>query len=497
MLGHKPIKRALISVFYKDGLAPLAQQLADQGVVLYSTGGTRDFLEALGLQVEAVEDLTAYPSILGGRVKTLHPKVFGGILGRRHEESDLAQLEQYEIPEIDLVMVDLYPFSETLASGASEEEIIEKIDIGGVSLIRAAAKNFNDVLIVSSRSQYPWLGELLSTQNGASTLEQRKQAAANAFAIAAEYDGAIAAWFAGDAQQVLRYGENPHQQATFRGKLNEALEQLHGKDLSFNNLLDIDAAVRLIGDFPGAGCAIIKHNNACGAAVDENQVQAWRKALQGDPTSAFGGIFIFNTPVTEEAAKEVDALFFEVIIAPAYSDAALEILKSKKNRIILILKPFIRPNKELRSVINGVLEQEPDLATERQSNFRTVTIKAVSQEQIADLEFAAVLVKHTKSNAISLVKNGQLIGSGTGQTSRVDSMRQAIAKAQAMGFEVAGSVMASDAFFPFADSIEIAAKNGISAIVQPGGSVRDNEVIDVANKHGVAMVTTGRRHFKH
>lgn len=497
MSGQKPIKRALISVFYKDGLAPIAQQLADQDVVLYSTGGTRDFLEALGLQVEAVEDLTAYPSILGGRVKTLHPKVFGGILGRRNEESDLAQLEQYEIPEIDLVMVDLYPFTETLASGASEQEIIEKIDIGGVSLIRAAAKNFTDVLIVSSRSQYQWLGEILSRQKGATTLEQRKHAASKAFAITAEYDGAIAAWFAGNVEQALRYGENPHQQAAFHGNLNEALEQLHGKALSYNNLLDVDAAVRLIGDFPGSGCAIIKHNNACGAAVDKVQVQAWRKALQGDPTSAFGGIFIFNTAISEETAKEVDALFFEVIIAPAYEDAALEILRSKKNRIILVLKPFIRPKKELRTVLNGVLEQEADLDTEQQSDFRTVTVKTVSQTQISDLEFAAVLVKHTKSNAISLVKDAQLIGSGTGQTSRVDALRQAIEKASAMGFKVNGAVMASDAFFPFADCIEIAAQNGISAILQPGGSVRDNEVIEEADKLGLAMVTTGRRHFKH
>ncbi len=497
MSGHKPIKRALISVFYKDGLAPIARQLADRGVVLYSTGGTRDFLEALGLKVEAVEDLTDYPSILGGRVKTLHPKVFGGILSRRNEESDIAQLEQYAIPEIDLVMVDLYPFTETLASGASEAEIIEKIDIGGVSLIRAAAKNFNDVLIISSRSQYGWLENLLADQACSSTFDQRKQAAAKAFALTAEYDSAIAAWFSGEGEKVLRYGENPHQQAAFRGALEDAIEQLHGKSLSYNNLLDIDAAIRLIGDFPGPGCAIIKHNNACGAAVDRIQLQAWRKALEGDPTSAFGGIFIFNTPLNEETAREVDALFFEVIIAPGYSQEALSLLQSKKNRIILIQKPFLRPNKEVRSVLNGVLEQEFDLATEQRDVFRTVTQKTVEEHHLADLEFAAVLVKHTKSNAITLVKNQQLIGSGTGQTSRVDALRQSIAKAASMGFTVEGSVMASDAFFPFSDNIEIAAEHRIAAIVQPGGSVRDQEVIEKADLLGIAMVTTGRRHFKH
>lgn len=498
MLGLKPIKSALISVYYKDGLEPIARELANAGVQIYSTGGTQDYLEALGIEVHAVEDLTSYPSILGGRVKTLHPKVFGGILGRRGEASDLAQLEEFEIPEIDLVMVDLYPFAETLASGASEQQIIEKIDIGGVSLIRAAAKNFADVLIISSRKQYTWLEEILRNQNGSTSLDQRKSAAAAAFAITAGYDQSIASWFLGDGnRKVLRYGENPHQQASFIGNLSEAVEQLHGKELSYNNLLDVDAALRLIEDFPGSGCAVIKHNNACGAAVDADPLQAWFKALAADPLSAFGGIFIFNTTVNADVAAETDKLFFEIILAPDFTEDALQILKSKKNRILLRSKAFIRAEREQRTVLNGYLEQEPDIRTEKSASFKVVTQQPSDPALDRDLEFAAVLVKHTKSNAITIVKNQQLLASGTGQTSRVDALKQAADKAVRMGFSTHGAVLASDAFFPFPDCVELAAEAGISAIVQPGGSVKDQDSIDAANRLGICMVTTGIRHFKH
>lgn len=498
MSDLKPIKSALISVYYKDGLEPIARELSRQGVTIYSTGGTQDFLEALGIEVQAVEDLTSYPSILGGRVKTLHPKVFGGILGRREEANDIAQLEQYEIPEIDLVMVDLYPFTETLASGASEEEIIEKIDIGGVSLIRAAAKNFSDVLIISSRKQYNWIENILKTQAGSTSLAQRKTAASAAFSVTSEYDTAIAAWFTGAAERkVLRYGENPHQQASFTGRLSDAVEQLHGKELSYNNLLDVDAALRLINDFPGSGCAVIKHNNACGAAIDNNQFEAWKKALSGDPLSAFGGIFVFNTTIEAETAADTDKLFFEIIIAPDYSADAMEILKAKKNRIILKSKSFIRPEMERRSVLNGILEQEPDLRTEKSEDFKAVTNKKPDPSLNKDLEFASVLVKHTKSNAITIIKNQQLLASGTGQTSRVDALKQAVEKAGRMGFTTQGAVLASDAFFPFPDCVELSAEAGIAAIIQPGGSVKDQDSIDAANRLNICMVTTGIRHFKH
>ena len=496
MPEERSIQRALISVFYKDGLDQIALKLQSLGVEIYSTGGTRSYLEALGIDVIAVEDLTSYPSILGGRVKTLHPKVFGGILGRRDDEGDIAQLEQYDIPAFDLVMVDLYPFEETLASGASEEDIIEKIDIGGVSLIRAAAKNFQDVLVISDKSQYPFLMNILNQATAQSSIAQRKQAAANAFAVTSHYDTAIGTWFLGN-QKNLRYGENPHQKASFQGKLDEVFKQLHGKELSYNNLLDIDAAVALIHDFPQAGCAIIKHNNACGAAMGENQLDSWKKALAGDPVSAFGGIFIFNEVLQTEVARECDTLFFEVILAPGYSEEALALLKSKKNRIILETYSFHKPAQLLRSVLNGVLIQEPDNQTEKASDFRLVTQKQVDEQLLSDLEFAAVLVKHTKSNAIVLVKDKQLLGSGTGQTSRVDAMQQSINKANVMGFSTNGAVLASDAFFPFSDNIEIASAAGIAALVQPGGSVRDQEVIDKANQLDMAMVFTGIRHFKH
>ncbi len=496
MSHPKRIQSALISVFHKDGLEQVARALQALGVTIYSTGGTRTFLENLGLDVIAVEDLTSYPSILGGRVKTLHPKVFGGILGRRDEESDVAQLEQYDIPTIDLVMVDLYPFTETLAAGAAEAEIIEKIDIGGVSLIRAAAKNFSDVLIVSDRKHYNDLVELLENGAGSSTLEQRKTYASAAFQTTSEYDTAIADWFGGNGQS-LRYGENPHQKATFRGNLNEAFTQLHGKELSYNNLLDVDAALSLIHDFPSAGCAVIKHNNACGAAIDENPVIAWKKALAGDPLSAFGGIFVFNTVLDATTAKETDQLFFEVILAPGYSEEALQILKSKKNRIILQTHTFAWPEINVRSVLNGLLVQQRDSRVEKSGEFKTVTERQPDPARFADLEFAMVLVKHTKSNAIVLVRDLQLLASGTGQTSRVDALKQSVEKAQRMGFKTEGAVLASDAFFPFADNVELAAEAGVAAIVQPGGSVRDQESIDTADRLGMAMVFTGIRHFKH
>jgi phosphoribosylaminoimidazolecarboxamide formyltransferase/IMP cyclohydrolase len=495
MPTDKRIKSALISVFYKDGLEELARKLANLGITLYSTGGTRSFLEELGLEVEAVEDLTSYPSILGGRVKTLHPKVFGGILSRRNEESDVAQLEEFDIPELDLVIVDLYPFAETVSNGGSDSEIIEKIDIGGVSLIRAAAKNFNDVVIVSSRADYSMLEEIISVQKGHSTLEQRRALAARAFEVTANYDSEIANWFG--HSKTLRYGENPHQTASFKGNLEKVFTQLHGKELSYNNLLDVEAALQLVNDFPSAGCAIIKHNNACGAALDEIQLNAWNKALKADPLSAFGGIFIFNTPLDEETASQVDQLFFEVILAPAFSAKALEILKSKKNRIILQTHNYQRPHTSVRSILNGVLAQSNDDRIETAADFKLVTEKNVDHNLISDLEFSLVLVKHTKSNAIVLVKDRQLLASGTGQTSRVDSLNQAVSKAGRMGLETTGAVLASDAFFPFADCIELSFQAGIKAIVQPGGSVRDQETIDMANRLGLAMVFTGIRHFKH
>jgi phosphoribosylaminoimidazolecarboxamide formyltransferase / IMP cyclohydrolase len=494
MPGQKSIHRALISVYYKDGLESLARQLHTNGVEIYSTGGTRSFLEELGLPVVAVEDLTSYPSILGGRVKTLHPKVFGGILGRRNDESDIAQLEEFEIPGFDLVMVDLYPFEETLASGAEHADIIEKIDIGGVSLIRAAAKNFNDVLIISSKDQYPALAEIL--KQGATKLEERRHFAALAFQITSQYDTAISNWFS-DNCKTLRYGENPHQKAHFQGDLGKVFTQLHGKELSYNNLLDIDAAIQLIQDFPSDGCAVIKHNNACGAALDSNQLEAWNKALAGDPVSAFGGIFVFNTKLEANTAAECDKLFFEVILAPGFSDEALAILKSKKNRIILKTHSYPKPKSLVRSVLNGILVQEPDTLVDNRNGFKTVTNKQPENSQLADMEFASILVKHTKSNAIVLVKGAQLLASGTGQTSRIDAMHQAVDKAKRMGFTPEGAVLASDAFFPFADSIELCAEAGISAIIQPGGSVRDAEVISAANNLNLAMVLTGTRHFKH
>jgi len=494
MVQEKSIKRALISVYYKDGLEVLIHLLAQHNVQFCSTGGTQQFIEALGYSVERVEDLTSYPSILGGRVKTLHPKVFGGILGRRDEASDVAQLEEYAIPEIDLVIVDLYPFEETVASGASKQEIIEKIDIGGVSLIRAAAKNYNDVLIVSNRNQYVGILELLQASHCKTSLEDRFRLASEAFLTTAAYDEAIAGWMTAEP---LRYGENPHQSAYFHGKLSDVFTQIQGKELSYNNLLDIDAALRLIADFSGTGCAILKHNNACGAALDNHPLTAWNKALEADPVSAFGGIIIFNTAVDKALALEIDKIFFEVLLAPEFSDEALQIFAAKKNRIILQTKAFERPKFEKRTSLNGLLVQHTDGQTEKHNQFNIATNAAPTSTQLADLEFAAVLVKHTKSNAIALVKDQRLLASGTGQTSRVDALNQAIDKAKRMNLSLQGAVMASDAFFPFPDCVEIAEAAGIKAIIQPGGSIKDQDSTDAANRLGIAMVTTGIRHFKH
>lgn len=507
MSDLKKIKNALISVYYKDNLEPIILKLRELGVNIYSTGGTQKFIEDLGGTVIPVEQLTSYPSILGGRVKTLHPKIFGGILGRRELQSDLLQLEEYEIPEIDLVIVDLYPFEATVASGAPEQDIIEKIDIGGISLIRAAAKNFKDVLIVSSRDEYPALLELLNEKNGSTTLEERKQHALNAFHISSNYDSAIFNYFNQGKKnifkqsiaqaQVLRYGENPHQQGIFYGKMEELFDKLHGKELSYNNLLDVDAAVALIAEFTEPTFAILKHNNACGIASRTNLTDAWKAALAADPVSAFGGILITNREVDEATATEINNLFFEVIIAPAYSAAAVEILKQKKNRIILVQKPVEFSKKQFRTLLNGVIEQDKDLKTETIADMKTATTKAPTANELSDMEFANKIVKHTKSNTIVLAKNKQLLASGVGQTSRVDALRQAIAKATSFGFDLNGSVMGSDAFFPFPDCVEIAHNAGVTAVLQPGGSVKDQESIDYCNNNGMAMVMTGTRHFKH
>jgi phosphoribosylaminoimidazolecarboxamide formyltransferase / IMP cyclohydrolase len=510
MIEEKIIKKALISVYYKDGLLPLAQKLNEMGVEIFSTGGTQSFLEENQIPVTRVEDLTSYPSILGGRVKTLHPKVFGGILSRRNLKEDQEQLKTYEIPEIDLVIVDLYPFEETVRSGASESAIIEKIDIGGISLIRAAAKNFQDVVIISNKNQYQSLLEILNSQNGGTTLSQRKNFSKEAFHISSHYDSAIYQYFAKDDEQTylklsqtqnqpLRYGENPHQKGTFHGNLNELFEQLNGKELSYNNLLDIDAAVSLINDFDKKipTFAILKHNNACGIACKTTIFEAWRTAYETDTLSAFGGVLIANQTIDEITANDINQLFFEVIIAPNFDKEALSILSSKKNRIILQQKPTTFPNKLYRSALNGILEQERDAIIENDNHLTVVTTKKPAENEIKDLLFANKIVKHTKSNTIVLAKNNQLIASGTGQTSRVDALKQAIEKANSFGFDLKGAVMASDAFFPFPDCVEIAYKSGISAVIQPGGSIKDQDSIDFCNKHQLSMVTTGIRHFKH
>ncbi|GAB2523487.1 bifunctional phosphoribosylaminoimidazolecarboxamide formyltransferase/IMP cyclohydrolase [Spirosoma aerophilum] len=511
------ISSALISVFYKDGLEPLVRRLHEQNVKLYSTGGTQAFIEQLGIPVTAVEDLTGYPSIFGGRVKTLHPAVMGGILYRREMPEDLAQAERHRIPPIDLVVVDLYPFEETVASGASDEDIIEKIDIGGISLIRAAAKNYNDVLIVSSRSQYGDVVKLLTEKNGTTDLADRRQYAGKAFAVTSQYDTAIQAYFAGEQAPKadatgtvydfrtmpashLRYGENPHQQATFYGDLEAMFDKLHGKELSYNNLVDVDACVSLIDEFTDTeekAFAIIKHTNACGIATAPTAKEAYLNALACDPVSAFGGVVITTATVDLETAEELNKLFMEILIAPDYTPEALTLLKSKKNRILLKRNAVELPSVMFKTILNGVLEQDKDNQTETASQFKTVTDKAPTDSEVRALEFALKVCKHTKSNTIVLAKEGQLLASGVGQTSRVDALRQAIEKAHSFGFDLNGSVMASDAFFPFPDCVEIAGNAGITAVVQPGGSIRDQDSIDYCNQHGLAMVTTGVRHFKH
>jgi phosphoribosylaminoimidazolecarboxamide formyltransferase/IMP cyclohydrolase len=507
MNSIKKIKTALISVYHKDHLDDICVGLNKLGVTLLSTGGTKTFIEGLGIPVTAVEELTSYPSILGGRVKTLHPKIFGGILSRRDEASDIEHMQQYKIPEIDLVVVDLYPFEETLASGAKEEDVIEKIDIGGISLIRAAAKNYKDVVIIPSQAQYSKLLQIIEN-GGQSSLERRKELAMQAFNVSSGYDTAIYNFFNNGPQEKifkkglsaakkLRYGENPHQEGVFYGNFNELFDQLQGKEISYNNLLDIEAAIYLIDEFHETTFAILKHNNACGIASRDNLKDAYKDALAGDPVSAFGGILITNKEIDKATAQEMNDLFFEVIIAPSYSEESLEIIKSKKNRIILLRKNFTLPKKQFRTLLNGILEQDRDLSMEDRGKMNTATNKVPTDSEFTDLEFANKIVKHTKSNTIVLAKNKQLMASGVGQTSRVDSLKQAIEKARNFGFKLDGGVMASDAFFPFPDCVEIADKAGITAVVQPGGSVRDKESIDYCNEHNMAMVLTGVRHFKH
>ncbi len=502
------IKNALISVYYKDNLEPLIRQLHADGVTFYSTGGTEKFIRDLGIDVIAVEDLTGYPSILGGRVKTLHPKVFGGILNRRENTEDKAQIGQYEIPEIDLVIVDLYPFEETVKSGAKEEDIIEKIDIGGISLIRAAAKNYNDVVIIASKNDYKTLSDILTENGGYTMLSQRKAFARQAFNVSSHYDSAIFNYFNQEApltvfkyseQNVssLRYGENPHQKGVFYGDLNEMFDKLNGKELSYNNLVDVDAAVSLIDEFDEPTFAILKHTNACGIASKDTMIDAWTAALACDPVSAFGGVLICNREIDTETATGINNLFFEVLIAPSYNEEALKVLTGKKNRIILKRNDVTLPAKQFKTLLNGVIEQDKDLQIEGPEQMVSVTERKPDDQQLKDLAFANKIVKHTKSNTIVLAKDGCLISSGVGQTSRVDALQQAIVKARAFHFDLAGSVMASDAFFPFPDCVSIAADAGVVMVLQPGGSIKDQESIDMANEKGIGMVTTGVRHFKH
>lgn len=510
MSNLKQAKSALISVFSKEGLAPIAKKLNDLGITIYSTGGTEKFIKDLGIEVIPVEDVTSYPSILGGRVKTLHPKVFGGILNRQENEGDVKELEQYEIPQIDIVVVDLYPFEKTVASGASEQDIIEKIDIGGISLIRAAAKNFKDVLCVSSVNDYEEFLGLLNEKNGETTQEDRKRFAAKAFNISSHYDSAIFNYFNTDQDipafkqsiqtgKELRYGENPHQKGTFYGEFDEMFDKLHGKELSYNNLLDVDAAVNLMNEFKGEAptFAILKHNNACGLAQRDTIHQAYVDALAGDPVSAFGGILISNVEIDKATAEEIHKLFCEVVIAPSFSSEALEILKGKKNRIILILKDVELPKTQVRSCLNGVLVQDKDNITDAVEDLKYATDNKPTDEELSDLMFASKICKHTKSNTIVLAKNKQLCASGTGQTSRVDALKQSIEKAHSFNFDLKGAVMASDAFFPFPDCVEIAGNAGVTAVIQPGGSIKDQLSIDYCNQNNIAMVMTETRHFKH
>lgn len=505
-----PISRALISVYNKDRIAPIVKKLHNLGVELLSTGGSRSYIESLGIPCKAVEDLTCYPSILGGRVKTLHPKIFGGILARRSNQNDAAELAQYQIPLIDLVIVDLYPFEATVASGASEQEIIEKIDIGGISLIRAAAKNFADTLIVASDAQLPYLEGILDAHGAASTLEERRHLACEAFAVSSGYDSAIFNWFAEgtkdvdghlrvaiDGSKALRYGENPHQSARYYGDFDKLFTQLHGKEISYNNLLDIDAACSLIDEFDTTTVAILKHNNACGLASRDTVTQAWADALAGDPVSAFGGVIICNRKIEADAAEEIGKIFFEVVIAPDFSDDAMTILGQKKNRIILKRLAVPAPTMKMRTIVGGVLMQEPDTKIETTDDLKLVAGDTLSEQQAADMLFANKIVKHSKSNAIVLARDGQLLASGVGQTSRVDALKQAIAKAQNFGFDLNGATMASDAFFPFADCVEIAHNAGITTVVQPGGSIRDTDSVEFCKSNGMTMAMTGFRHFRH
>jgi len=502
------IKNALISVFNKDNLEPLVRTLNKLNVNVYSTGGTETFIRNLDIEVIAVEDLTSYPSILGGRVKTLHPKVFGGILSRRNNEEDKEQINKYDLPEIDLVIVDLYPFEDTVASGSSEQEIIEKIDIGGISLIRAAAKNYKDVVVISSKSEYGDLQKILEDQAGSTSVEQRKSFAKRAFNTSSHYDTAIFNYFNEEEplpvfkqsiqqETALRYGENPHQSGSFYGDLAEMFEKLNGKELSYNNLVDVDAAVALIDEFDEPTFAILKHTNACGVASRPTIHAAWLDALAGDPVSAFGGVLITNGEIDEETAEEINKLFYEVLIANSFTDKALALLTKKKNRILLARKAVDLPKKQFKTLLNGVISQDKDLVIEGADQMETITELQPTEEQLNDLYFANKIVKHTKSNTIVLAKNGQLLASGVGQTSRVDALKQAIEKAKSFDFELKEAVMASDAFFPFPDCVEIAADAGISAVLQPGGSIKDQLSIDMANEKGICMVKTGVRHFKH
>lgn len=508
MSDKKTISSALISVFHKEGLAPIVKKLNELDVTIYSTGGTEKYIRDLGIPVTAVEDVTSYPSILGGRVKTLHPKVFGGILNRQENESDRSEMEAYKIPQIDLVIVDLYPFEKTVASGAPEQDIVEKIDIGGISLIRAAAKNFKDVLCVSSRNDYEETLALLSEENGAVSLKDRKRFAAKSFNVSSHYDTTIFSYFNEEESvfkqsftqgKTLRYGENPHQKGQFFGDFDAVFDKLHGKELSYNNLLDVDAAVNLMGEFKGEAptFAVLKHNNACGLAQRGTIAEAYKDALAGDPVSAFGGILIANTEIDAETATEIHKLFCEVVIAPSFAPEALGVLKGKKNRILLVQKQTKLPGSTVRTCLNGVLVQDKDLKTDKREDLNCATDNKPSETELDDLLFASKICKHTKSNTIVLAKNKQLCASGTGQTSRVDALRHAIEKANSFHFDLKGAVMASDAFFPFPDCVEIADKAGVKTVIQPGGSIKDQLSIDYCNENKMTMLMTGTRHFKH
>ena len=508
MNSTKKIASALISVFDKTGLEPIVKALHQNNVTIYSTGGTETFIKSFGIPVVAVEDITSFPEILGGRVKTLHPKIFGGILNRQDHSGDVKQMQEFNIPQIDLVIVDLYPFEKTVASGASEADIIEKIDIGGISLIRAAAKNFKDTVIVPSVEEYASFLNFYTENNGATTIENRRLLATKAFHVSSHYDGAIFNYFNTDDTylktsvangQILRYGENPHQKGFFFGDFDQMFTKVHGKELSYNNLLDVDAAVNLMNEFKGdePTFAILKHNNACGLASRSTMKQAYLDALAADPTSAFGGVLIANGKIDLATAEEINKLFCEVVIAPAYDQEAIDLLEEKKNRIILIINEVELPQKNIRTCLNGVLVQDKDNVTDSKSHLKTVTNSAPTADEIEDLLFASKICKHTKSNTIVFAKNKQLCASGTGQTSRVDALKQAIEKATSFDFDLTGAVMASDAFFPFPDCVEIANKAGITAVIQPGGSIKDELSINYCNDNNMAMVFTGIRHFKH